>query len=193
VQIHNPETNPRDFMSAKYLFKAASLMLLIFSAACSPSVSPPEAAQEQTAADRPQTAEAVAPERSTYPAVEPGRFDNGKMWTFEHPPADYFLEEYNLELTAEWLSKARMGVVRLPNCTGSFISPKGLIITNHHCTRDAVLAVSGNGENLVDEGFLAFDTGDERRIPDYYVDQLIAIEDVTEAIYAALGENGDVR
>ncbi len=26
--------------------------------------------------------------------VKAGRFDTGKMWTFEYPPTDYFEEEY---------------------------------------------------------------------------------------------------
>ncbi len=121
-----------------------------------------------------------------YPVVEPGRFDNGKMWTFEHAPADYFQQEYNLTLTDEWLTQARMGSVRLPNCTGSFVSNSGLILTNHHCTREEVTAVTQNGENLTEEGFYAFNLSDERRIPDYYIDQMIAIEDVTDAVYAAI-------
>ncbi|MCH8556997.1 MAG: S46 family peptidase [Balneolia bacterium] len=121
-----------------------------------------------------------------YPVVEPGRFDNGKMWTFEHAPADYFEEEYNLTLTDDWITQAMRGSVRLPNCTGSFVSSRGLILTNHHCTREEVTAVTQNGENLAEEGFYAVDLSDERRIPDFYVDQVIAIEDVTEEIYAAL-------
>ena len=31
--------------------------------------------------------------------VEVGRFDYGKMWTFEYPPAEYFSETYGFDAT----------------------------------------------------------------------------------------------
>ncbi|MCH8569711.1 MAG: S46 family peptidase [Balneolales bacterium] len=120
-----------------------------------------------------------------YPVVEPGEFDNGRMWTFEHAPFDFFREEYGIDITDEWITKARMGSVRLPNCTGSFVSSTGLVLTNHHCTRDEVAAVTKEGENLTADGFYAAQTRDERKIPNFFVDQLIAIEDVTDAIRSA--------
>lgn len=121
-----------------------------------------------------------------YPYVEPGEFDNGKMWTFEFPPIDYFRDEYGLEIDSGWMDKARLATVRLPNCTASFVSPTGLVLTNHHCTRDEVLAVTLEGENLTDDGFYALTIEEERQIDGYYLDQLIEIIDVTDAIYAAI-------
>src|SRR3990172_3400574 len=68
----------------------------------------------------------------TLPAVEAGRFDTGKMWTFENPPLDYFQQAYGFRPSAEWLERVRLAALRLPNCTASFVSPHGLVIINHH-------------------------------------------------------------
>ncbi len=59
-------------------------------------------------------------------------------------------------------------------------------MTNHHCGREAVVAVSRPGENLLDNGFYARSLEEERRAEDYYADQLIEIRDVTDEVYAAL-------
>lgn len=135
-----------------------------------------------------------APERAsaqTAPAVEAGEFDNGRMWTFDVPPADYFAEEYDFAPDADWFEKARMGALRLPNCTASFVSPMGLVMTNHHCGRGAVADVTKEGETLLENGFTARTTEEERPVEGLYVDQLIAIEDVTATIQAVIDEATD--
>ena len=45
-------------------------------------------------------------------------------------------------------------LVRLGGCTGSFISDKGLIITNHHCVFGAVASASSPENNYLENGFL---------------------------------------
>ncbi len=114
-----------------------------------------------------------------------GRFDNGKMWTFDHPPVDYFEEAYDFRLDVSWFDKARLGTLRIPGCTASFVSSYGLILTNHHCGRNAVTQVSAPDETLTEDGFYAESLEEERRVPGYYADQLVAIEDVTSEIVAA--------
>src|SRR5574341_1347917 len=126
----------------------------------------------------------------TLPAVEPGRFDTGKMWTFENPPLDYFQQEYGFRPSAEWLERMRLAALRLPNCTASFVSPGGLVMSNHHCAREAATAVSRAGEALLTSGFYAATPADERRVPDLYVDQLVVIRDVTEDVQAAIPTTG---
>jgi uncharacterized protein YecT (DUF1311 family) len=122
--------------------------------------------------------------------VGAGRFDGGKMWTFEYAPAEYFSETYDFDANEAWFERARMAAVRIPGCSASFVSPNGLLATNHHCVRSRVSAVSGPGEVLLDSGFYAMSLDEERPIPGYYVDQLIAIEDVTDEVIAATESAG---
>ena len=115
-----------------------------------------------------------------------GRFDNGKMWTFEYPPGDYFSDTYGFDASSSWFEEARLGTLRIPGCTASFASPYGLVLTNHHCGRSAVAQVTREDEDLLNDGFYASTLDAERQVPDYYADQLIRIDDVSEEVFAAL-------
>lgn len=130
----------------------------------------------------------VKPETSqsyiNYDTVKAGRFDNGKMWTFDFPPTDYFAQTYHFNPTKEWFEKARLAALRLPNCTASFVSEDGLVMTNHHCARGSLERVQKEGEELVEKGFYAPTLADERKAP-VWVDQLVVIEDVTKEVQAA--------
>jgi hypothetical protein len=117
--------------------------------------------------------------------VRAGRFDMGKMWTFEYAPKEYFTRTYDFQADQEWFDRARLGALRIPGCSAAFVSPNGLVVTNHHCARGAVVRVSREGENLLDDGFYATSLEEERAIPNYYVDQLIAAEDVSDEVFAA--------
>jgi hypothetical protein len=129
--------------------------------------------------------------RSDPDAVSANRFDNGKMWTFEYAPTQYFTETYGFEADAAWFERARLSAVRIPGCSASFVSPHGLLATNHHCVRGAVVRVTQPGETLLDSGFYAASLEAERRIPGYYADQLIAIEDVSDEVFAAIDRIDD--
>src|SRR5204863_389157 len=45
-------------------------------------------------------------------AIRPGRFDAGKMWTFDTPPLDYFQEAHGFRPDSTWLARARLGALR---------------------------------------------------------------------------------
>ena len=115
--------------------------------------------------------------------VKAGRFDTGKMWTFEYPPIDYLKEEYGFTPDEEWFDHLRLGALRFATyCSASFVSADGLVMTNHHCARESVTKVTWNGEDHHANGFIAVDLEDERRVPELFVDQLVLIQDVTEDI-----------
>jgi hypothetical protein len=114
-----------------------------------------------------------------------GQFDYGKMWTFEYAPSEYFTETYDFDATDAWFERARLSALRVPGCSSSFVSPNGLMVTNHHCLRSEISEVSRPGETLLDSGFIAYELAEERPIPDYYADQLIAALDVTDEVFAA--------
>jgi len=114
-----------------------------------------------------------------------GRFDTGKMWTFEYAPAEYFTETYGFDASPAWFERGRMAALRIPGCSASFVSPNGLLATNHHCVRGRVSQVSRPGEALLDNGFQARTLEEERPIPGYYADQLVAVQDVSDVVFAA--------
>ena len=118
--------------------------------------------------------------------VQAGALDQGKMWTFEFPPADYIEATYGFRPDEAWFERARLGALRIPNCSASFVSPNGLVMTNHHCAREFVSQVSGEGESLLDDGFVATDLADERPVEDFEADQLVDIVDVTEEVNLVL-------
>lgn len=115
--------------------------------------------------------------------VKAGKYDNGKMWTFDFPPLDYFEKTYGFRPSQQWLDDVRMSALRFASwCSASFVSADGLVMTNHHCARESGTAVQKAGENFNDNGFLANTLEEERRVPDLYVDQLAKIEDITARV-----------
>lgn len=119
--------------------------------------------------------------------VKAGKFDNGKMWTFDYPPTDYLSETYGFRPTQEWLDNVRMAALRFATyCSASFVSADGLVMTNHHCGRESVTGVEQKGEDLHKNGFLAIKLEDERKVPGLFVDQLVKIVDVTKEIHEAI-------
>jgi len=115
--------------------------------------------------------------------VKAGKFDNGKMWTFEYPPMDYFSQEYNFKPDEAWFEHVRMSALRFANyCSASFVSADGLVMTNHHCARQSITQVTKEGEDLNANGFIAQTLEDERPVPGLYVDQLVLFKDVTDEV-----------
>lgn len=120
--------------------------------------------------------------------VKAERFDTGRMWTFDTPPADYFNEEYGFEASDEWFDHVRLSTLRIPGCTASFISEDGLIITNYHCSDFHVEKYQLEGENIFETGFYANNLEEERVVPGFHADRLEFIVDVTEEIHKAIAE-----
>jgi hypothetical protein len=115
--------------------------------------------------------------------VAPGSVPEfGTMWTFDAPPLDYWESRYGFRPDQDWLDHLRLASLRLPGCSSSFVSPDGLIMTNHHCARGCVAAVSPEETNYLRTGFVAQVRSDELVCPNTYVDQLVSIEDVTSRI-----------
>lgn len=123
--------------------------------------------------------------------IRPGRFDMGKMWTFENAPREYFTETYGFEADQAWFDRARLAALRISGCSAAFVSPHGLVVTNHHCVRGSVVRVTRDGESLLDNGFYARSLEEERPIPGFWVDQLIAAEDVSSEVLSAMDRAGD--
>ncbi len=120
-----------------------------------------------------------------FDTVHAGQYDTGKMWTFDFPPIEYFRNTYGFTPSKEWFEKAHLAALRLPNCTASFVSEDGLVMTNHHCARSALDSVTREGERLSEQGFYASTLEEERRAFNIYIDQLLVMEDVTKEVQQA--------
>jgi len=127
-------------------------------------------------------------------AAELTGIEVGTMWTFENAPLDYWGSTYDFHPTDEWLEHVRLSSVRYGEiCSASFVSGTGLVVTNHHCARDCVEAVSTPETDYVEKGFYAATRDEELVCPDLYLDQLRKITDVTDRVRAAAPEGGSSR
>ena len=152
----------------------------------------PETTTDTATAMR-DTAATLVPIPAGYDTVQVGRFDHGKLWPFEHLPVDYFQAEYGVDTSGQWLTRARRAALRFgENCSASFVSAEGLVMTNHHCAREAISKVRRRGEDLLENGFYADSVGQERRVPSLYVEELVKVEEVTQRVRKK-GDDRDMR
>lgn len=119
--------------------------------------------------------------------VKPRQFDNGKMWTFDNPPLDYFEKTYGFKPSEEWMKDVQMSALRFATyCSASFVSADGLVMTNHHCARESGTSVAQKGEDLNSTGFYAKTLAEERKVKGLFVDQLVKIKDISSPILSAM-------
>lgn len=113
----------------------------------------------------------------------------GRMWTFEAPPLRYLEREYGFVPSADWLRKLQLATLRFERgATASFVSPRGLILTNQHCVRGELAELSATAGDLVRDGFVARAFDEELRLPGVSVQQLVAQQDVTAQIEQGIDE-----
>lgn len=171
-------------INKKHAYLSFSLFVLLFFGVigCSSST-------DVSTTTAPQATQQVTWEN--YDTVKAGKFDTGKMWTFDFPPVDYFAQEYGFRPSQDWLDNVRMSALRFANyCSASFVSEDGLVMTNHHCARQSVTQVTDleAGEDLHKTGFFAKTLEDERKVAGLYVDQLVLITDITSEVQTAIDE-----
>src|SRR5262245_40792444 len=74
-------------------------------------------------------------------------------------------------------------IISLGNCTASFVSPEGLVVTNHHCAYGSIQYNSTAEKNLIEQGFLAKAQTDElRAAPGSRVYVTVDVSNVTDRI-----------
>ncbi|WP_417705716.1 S46 family peptidase [Rheinheimera aquimaris] len=69
-------------------------------------------------------------------------------------------------------------IVSLGYCSASFVSPSGLVVTNHHCGYNAIQNNSTKDNNLIEKGFLAKSQSEE--LPAGAQERLYITESVTD-------------
>lgn len=115
----------------------------------------------------------------------PVAFADEGMWTFDNPPLKQWKERYNFEPTKEWLDKVRLASVKFPGASGAFVSPNGLIATNHHVASGFIERLSSKERDLLKNGFYARTQAEELKVPDGNVSILESYENVTERVHNA--------
>src|SRR5215470_10564341 len=105
------------------------------------------------------------------------------MWTFDNPPTKLIQQKYGFTLTKEWLDHVRLSSVRLNDGgSGSFVSPHGLLLTNHHVAREQLQKSSTAEHDYIANGFLAKSNAEEIKSPDLEINVLMSTEDVTARV-----------
>ncbi|HXP40017.1 MAG TPA: S46 family peptidase [Candidatus Acidoferrales bacterium] len=115
------------------------------------------------------------------------------MWTFDNFPSKTVGVKYGFAPSPDWLNHVRLSSLRIAGgCSASFISPQGLVMTNHHCVVDCLEQISTQEQNFAGIGYSATTPAEERKCPDFELDQLVEIRDVTKEIQAATaGKTGE--
>jgi hypothetical protein len=119
------------------------------------------------------------------------------MWTPDQlPQIAEDLKATGLEMDPSQLTDLTafpMGaVISLGGCTASFVSPKGLVVTNHHCARGSIQFNSTAENNYLENGFLADELAAELpAAPGTRVYVTVALEDVTEQVREGLSADMD--
>ena len=107
------------------------------------------------------------------------------MWTFDNPPLKQWKERYNFEPSKEWLDRVRLASPKVNGSSAVFVSPNGLIATNHHVAAGYIEKVSSKERDLLMIGYYAKTQADELKIPDASASVLFSFDNVTTRVHNA--------
>jgi hypothetical protein len=108
------------------------------------------------------------------------------MWTFDNPPLKQLAAKYNFHPSQQWLDHLRLSCVRLNDGgSGSFVSPDGLLLTNHHVARGQLQKNSTAEHDYLRDGFYAATPDQEMMSPDLEINVLVGMKDVTARVQGA--------
>jgi hypothetical protein len=114
------------------------------------------------------------------------------MWLFNNPPVKLLQEKYHFQPTGAWLEHVQKSSVRFDNGgSGSFVSPDGLVMTNHHVGADCLEKMSTKDKDFIATGFEAKSNADEPKCADLELNVLMSIEDVTSRVAGAVQPDMD--
>ena len=105
------------------------------------------------------------------------------MWPYNRLPVDELQKKYKFAPDAAFLERLQKASVRLNNGgSGSFVSPNGLLMTNHHVASDCIKKLSSEKKDYIKDGFAAARRSAELKCPDLEINVLMEIENVTERV-----------
>jgi len=111
-------------------------------------------------------------------------FADEGMWLYERFPSSKVKQKYGWAPDQKWLDHVRLASVRM-GASASFVSPNGLVFTNHHVGAGCVHDISTTQHDYMKEGFYAGDQANEPKCPGLQVSVLTDIQDVSADVQAA--------
>lgn len=125
--------------------------------------------------------------------------DEGQWQPHQMPQLQKELTRAGIDISAKQLADLSQypmnAIVSLGYCSASFVSPSGLVVTNHHCAYGAIQQNSTKDSNFIEKGFLAktlaeeLPAGPQERL--YITEQVL---DVTSQVVSGLdGLSGAAR
>ncbi len=113
-------------------------------------------------------------------AYETHSMDEG-LWTFDSPPLKLLFDRYKFTPTKEWLDTLRLATVRFTTGggSGSFVSPRGLVITNHHVVLEQLQRLSTKERDIIAGGYTAATQAQELKCPEMELHVLVEMENIT--------------
>ena len=111
---------------------------------------------------------------------------NEGFWPFNRIPKAAIKQALGVDLSDQWIQRVQQASVRFPSGSGSFVSPDGLVLTNHHVSLDLLHKMSTPANDYASKGFLAADRSHEMKAADLELMSLQKIEDVTAKVNEAV-------
>jgi len=109
------------------------------------------------------------------------------MWLFNNPPLAQLKKKYNFEPDDKWLDHVQKSSVRFNSGgSGSFVSPDGLVMTNHHVGADDLQKLSTKEKNYLKDGYYAKTRAEEISCKGLELNVLQTIKDVTKDVDGAV-------
>ena len=124
--------------------------------------------------------------------VAPMAFAGAGMWPLSNLPTHTLQQRFGFTPTKGWVRHVQLASVRLAGgCSGSFVSPDGLVLTNHHCVVECLQGISDAKHDYMAHYFYADTREKEKKCPSMEIEQIVQRTNDTSTVNKALaGKNG---
>jgi hypothetical protein len=107
------------------------------------------------------------------------------IWLFSRPPKELIEKKHQFQLTDDLMDRLRLASVHT-GASGSIVSSRGLLFTNHHVASECIQQLSTAGHDYMNNGFYAATEAEEKKCPDFELKVLQSTEDVTGQVNAGI-------